>query len=751
MKNRTLRAAAGAASVLALAATHPGSAGAQERPLPTHVEDTVVVTARRYPSLRTEVPQKIEVITGRDIRRSAADEITDLLKEQAAVDVVQYPGLLSGIGIRGFRPEFSWINQRTLILIDGRPAGITNLATVDLNAVERVEVLKGPAASLYGSSAMGGAVNLITRRSTGALHGGASAAYGSWETLDLSAHVGGSLTDRVDTDLSISRFSRGEDYRVGEGNLFRGWVGSEQAVKIFADARREPVAEGGDGVVRPNTRYGYRSGTGRLGVRLTGALRADVRGAVFHADDVEGPGDLYSSFDPGTRKNLGRRTGEVSLGGTLGRHTPLFRAFAGREETEYFDTYAEDPYVSFTSEVDSWGVQLQDAVRIGAHTVTAGADLTALGSSSGAFSGPGVRRAPFSPDAGVASAAVFAEGKLSLLRGRVTATAGGRLDHTTLEIRETPLRTDLRPGEEDFSVFSPSAGLQYTPAEGVRLHATVGRAFVTPDALFKAGLGLTRTSAGTANITLGNPELDPERSWSWDTGIGFSRPRLGLDADVTYFHTRVEDRISTVSASFPAAARPRTAEGVPVGSVTTWVNANRARMEGIEWRLGYDLGALAGSRYSLRLFANATHYLNREETTRSVQVDAARFTGRTDFRPEEVVGALVFGAATDRDIFNVANATLNYGVEFDDLERFSTRLTGRYVGERLDVDFSDFSRVSDIEYPAFMTLDLVSTVRLAERYSVSVIVDNLTDENYYEKRGFNLPGRQVRLRLSADF
>jgi outer membrane cobalamin receptor len=49
-----------------------------------------------------------------------------------------------------------------------------------------------------------------------------------------------------------------------------------------------------------------------------------------------------------------------------------------------------------------------------------------------------------------------------------------------------------------------------------------------------------------------------------------------------------------------------------------------------------------------------------------------------------------------------------------------------------------------------MTLDLATTVRVTRSYSVALLVSNLTDENYYEKRGFNLPGRSVRLKLTAD-
>lgn len=734
-------------AVLAVVAL-PAVAAAQET-LPVYVADTVVVTTKRYPALRTEIPQKIEVISERDIERSTADELVDVLKEQSAVDVIQYPGLLSGVGIRGFRPEFSGVNKRTLLLIDGRPAGATNLSTIDPASIERIEVLKGPASSLYGSSAMGGAVNLVTRRSTGMLGGNVSAAYGSFQTYDVSARAGGSLTGRLDADLGFSRFSRGEDYRVGEGNLFRGWVGSESAVKLFNNAE-EQVPETGDGVVRPNSEYAYHSGSARLGYRLGDAFRLDVRGEMFGAEDVQTPPDLYNQYDTGGLKDLERRSGDVALSGALGVHAPLLRVFAAREATDFYATWDPNPYVSYVGETGTRGLQLQDAVRLGAHALTAGFDYTSVDATSLAFASASTPSAPFSPDYGTRSAAVFAEGKLTFLDGRLTGTLGGRFDRITLDYRETALRTDV-PEKESFAVFNPSLGAQYALAGGVRVHGTAGQAFVAPDAFHKAGISVQTNRANVATVTVGNPDIAPERSRTVDLGVGITRRSVGLDADVTWFHTRVEDRITSAGAGFPAAGRPRTAAGVPVGTVLTYVNASEAEMSGVEWRLGYDAGALAGYRYSLRFFANATHFLDRDETARGARIDAARFAGRTDFDPEQVFGALVLEGESTNRIRNVADATVTYGVEFDDLRRFSTRLAGRYVGERTDLDFSDFSRISDIRYPAFMTLDLVSTVRLADRFAVSLLVDNLTDENYYEKRGFNLPGRQLRLRLSTDF
>ena len=86
--------------------------------------------------------------------------------------------------------------------------------------------------------------------------------------------------------------------------------------------------------------------------------------------------------------------------------------------------------------------------------------------------------------------------------------------------------------------------------------------------------------------------------------------------------------------------------------------------------------------------------------------DAARFAGRTDFAAEDVVDAIGFGAATTGRIRNVAELTLSYGVEYDDRRRLSARLGGRYVGERLDTDFTDFLNVADFPTGRYQAEDV---------------------------------------------
>ena len=111
--------------------------------------DGVVVTGRRVETRIVETPQKVEIVDATDLARTVATALADALKKNAGVDVIQYAGVLAGIGIRGFRPQFSGVNKRSLLLIDGRPSGVTNLGTLRLDSIDRIEILKGAASSVY--------------------------------------------------------------------------------------------------------------------------------------------------------------------------------------------------------------------------------------------------------------------------------------------------------------------------------------------------------------------------------------------------------------------------------------------------------------------------------------------------------------------------------------------------------------------------------------------------------------------------
>lgn len=690
--------------------------------------DPVVVTATRSEVQRDKIPQQINIITRRDIEQTQAFDVTDIVKKLAAVNVIQYPSLSSGVGIRGFRPQFSGLNQRTLLLIDGRPAGATNLSTIGLNNAERVEVLKGPASALYGSQAMGGVINIITRRSKGKIRGNAFAEYGSFQTYQGGGNVGGNLTKRLDFDASLSYFRRAADYKLGNGNFFRDKLAGDQAVKNYSNKPAETVDDRkDDGLTRPNTKLTYYSGSLRVGYQLSSNWRIDVRGEKFIANDVESPGDITYGTTQAGLKDADRQAGEAALSGQLGQHKAMVRLFTSEENSLVKTINAAGlPITPFQSSStgNRWqGVQLNDSWQLGRHRLILGYDYLNASTRSRSWSDAVTERAPTQPNYALRSSAFYAQGLLTVAGERLTLQPGIRYDNITFDVQETPLLTTFKAGKKTNPFVSPSLGAIVRLAPGLRLNGTVGRAFVTPDAYNVAGYSQTRTSAGRITVTTGNPNLTNENSLSYDMGVAFSRPKAGFSASITYFNTNVKDRI----ARLVTQVNEKQDNGDVIVARGTYVNAANSAMDGIETEVAYDLGALAAYRHSLRLFANATSMIRYTET---------------------LVGT--DGATTERDIMNVANMNVNAGVDYDSFRGFRMRLLGRYVGHRKDTDFTDAAN-PEIVYPEYLVLDFSTSVTLARQHTLGLQITNLTDENYYEKRGYNLPGRSAFLKYSFSF
>ena len=736
----------------ALGAQQPGRDSARTSRLPK-----VITTASRYATPAESLPRRVEVITRAQLDATPALDLVDLLKKRAAIDVVQYPGLLGGIGIRGFRPQVGSLQQRALILLDGRPSGITNVSLLDLQDVERIEVLKGPASALYGSTAMGGVVNVVTRRRTGAFNGLLSASAGSFGASEFRVQGGGRVFRGVDADVSVRRYDQRENFDIGGGNALRGIFGRDSALKIYP-ARNKPnryVADTlGDGITRVFTTMATTSGNARVGGTIGGRVRVDVRGDLFDARDLPSPGDLFSAataFPGNSRKNLSRAGGAVELGGTFGSNALLARAFTTNENSDYLNRPDSVRFVNFVTQVLTTGLQLQDVLQVRGQQLVVGVDATNQRATSRRYASATTETGTFSPNSEIRSLAAFAEARLTALQGRLVTTVGARADRVTLALRSTPLRTDVIPGDDAFNVFNPSAGVLYAIGGGVRAHGSIGRAFLAPDAFGRAGITQT-VAANVASITFGNPGLKAEHAITADLGLGITRMDGAFDLDVTYFHTDVTDRITSARASFAAGSRPVLANGNLVSRVTTSVNAGSAQIRGMEGTVRYDIGAALGRSWSLNAFANATRIFSATETMPAVTVNAAQFNGQTNFSPTSIFQGVRIGAPlTELRIKNVASANWNVGLEYDDRSRFRIGALGRYVGTRTDTDFSDFSDVSDIEYPPFAVLDLTGGVRLTRRVRADVQVNNVTDENYYEKRGYNLPGRAFTVRVSTAF
>jgi outer membrane receptor for ferrienterochelin and colicins len=124
--------------------------------------DEVVVTATRTPRSMGNVAIPISVISSKTLYQSGSLRLNDILAEQTGIQVIDNFG--KGIQVQGLSSEY------TLILIDGEPligrtAGVLDLSKITVRNIRKIEIVKGPSSSLYGSEAMGGVINIITDRS----------------------------------------------------------------------------------------------------------------------------------------------------------------------------------------------------------------------------------------------------------------------------------------------------------------------------------------------------------------------------------------------------------------------------------------------------------------------------------------------------------------------------------------------------------------------------------------------------------
>lgn len=164
----------------------PALAVAQAVPDSVRQLPAVVVTATKGARDVRAVAIPTQVLTRQEIAAIGATRLSDLLAEQPGLALVQEFG--TGVQVQGFAPDY------TLILIDGEPVvgrqgGTLNLDRLTVSGIERVEIVKGPSSSLYGSEALAGVINLITRRPDAPLRLVTSARYETHKTVDATTEA----------------------------------------------------------------------------------------------------------------------------------------------------------------------------------------------------------------------------------------------------------------------------------------------------------------------------------------------------------------------------------------------------------------------------------------------------------------------------------------------------------------------------------------------------------------------------------
>ncbi len=581
------RLAAAALALLAVAApargqAPPAPAGVSAfadttRPV-TFLEETVV-TGARYPRAYYESPQALSFVTRKRLAEQAPTVVGDVLGTLPGVDMSkdspweQRP-VLRGLG-----------GQRVLVMMDGSPINSArgngpHPSLVGPGQIERVEVVRGPSSVAYGSDALGGAINIITRE----------AALDEGERFRGAAVVGVSSADRqrngqIDLMPRVGRLSaflssgarRALDFETPDNTrVFRsGFKDYNGLANLRYELTPHIALKGG---------YQLYRGTS---IQLPG-LTAEAPGFFqeFSFPEYDRDAAYLSMEHDYPRSWLARTTAKVHW-------QREHRNFFSHQE---FDTDLLGPHppserVRITNQdrffdLDTWGFQTQfTSRRTERYKLSAGLDLArdrtdgdnvrhrywvdAYGTTVRAD--PDVVTASV-PDGTFDSYAGFAQGEW-YLQPRWTLHAGGRYTRyryrTKLGLRSPAAGPSpaayFQPTAVDDGALSGSLGLSFAVLPDLHLTANAANGYRQPNAqdLFFNG----PASVGTV---LGNPDLGPETSRSYDFGLRWGPGSFAVAGNLFYSTYRdLIDAIDVTPAGGPPGA-PRTFQYVNVSEARIW-------------------------------------------------------------------------------------------------------------------------------------------------------------------------------------
>lgn len=532
----------------------PGAAREASGQQAPNTLDEMVVTAGRIAEPKKFITANVTVIDEQEIQQSSASDVGDLLAQKGIGAIKKYPGNLTTIGIRGFRTDSHGndLKGHVLILLNGRRAGTGNVAKIMTKNVERIEIIRGPASVQYGSAAVGGVVNVITRQGEGELKTFGEGYLGSFDAKEFSAGLSGEAKG-VDFSGTVTTGSE-KDYTTADGRKYQN-TGVDKQENLSLNLGYTFL---------PHNRIGF----------IYNGFEVDKAGSPSYlsANDLDDYGDKSNrSFD----LILDGRTGDDRFLWTA-------RYFNGRDKDIWADPTASNPDgydngIPSEQETDSQGAQGQLTTRLGIAQFTGGFDWADYRMES-----------TFNPKkSSYENLAGFLLGKMTILNERLTLSGGLRYDRYEVEMINPAGKT------ADDTHLTPNLGLSFLLTDYLKLRIGYSQAFVMPSADHMAA---DYTTWGKTYV--GNPDLSPETSVTYEGGVDIFYQ--SLSGSLTCFSTDFKDKIESITRA---------------NGDQSWDNLGKAKISGFEGNMGVDIGQFLGWGFEIKPYVGFTYLTNYEDET----------------------------------------------------------------------------------------------------------------------------------------
>jgi iron complex outermembrane receptor protein len=508
-----------AVTVLIAALLAPAGAAAQaESPLDQmtleELMNVPVTTVSRTPELSSRVPAALFVITSDDIRHSGATTLPELLRMAPGMQVARVDAGKWAMGMRGFADRLS---RSMLVLIDGRAVYSPLFAGtywetqhVMLQDIERIEVIRGPGGTLWGSNAVNGIINVITRSARDTQRGLIAGGVGTEVRARGALRYGGA---------------------VGEQAWLRGYVSGFDNDARFATGPVEydewRLAQAGF----------------RLDANLAGARSLRLQGDFYEARLGEWVVEtsLLPPYQDAYPTELPLRGGNLhaELTSPLGSDTDLaLRTYYEVTDRDEYPVSEARRTFDVDVQLSHYGFPRQQIVWGAGYRLSSAEIVTAPTASL--------------PDGSEALLSVFAQDEVSLAE-RLSVTLGAKLEHNRYS------GVEVQPSARAALLLSPTTTLWAAATRAVRRPSRVERHYATTSILSPAVPAFIRLSP--------NPDFAPETLWAYEAGVR-TRPHERLYVTISGFYNDWRDLLSTelLAAPFQETVPPAPTRTIyPVG------------------------------------------------------------------------------------------------------------------------------------------------------------------------------------------
>lgn len=552
-----------------------GGVTAQAEELPVYSFDEVVVTATRTENDVKKVPASTQVITQEDIKRGGATSVRNALSMYA--NIFQKSKVRGGghdIIIRGMETKHS------LVMVNGRRIsneadanGLGNAMSLDrinINDVEKIEIVRGPSSALYGSEAMGGVLNIITKPSkeqtllTGLEHTSEDTSH--WWHADTGRIGNFSMTldarfnkinrSMLDTATESDPYGTAQTYNAS----LNYYVNDHSYVNAYMDYYSQHLkTDMGTPAMKPIT---LTTSSGKMS--LSGQAMLEGTGSKAFKQKNYG-----ISWNGKTDKNDWRIQAYMSkFNWSTTSSTKVLGSIppAGMEGMFNYLLQKKNTYDFNHDEHNMWAIEGRDSLRVNDHhRVTFGAEYvkdkvagTGLGSNGdGVHSITENGKTKSSSEKTLSSYAAYLQDEIEY--GKWFIVPAIRYDHHSAYGSHT----------------SPKIGVTYNATDHFRIKANYGDGFKAPSvSQLYYDLDMEMGRGNWVHLT-GNPNLKPEKSKSWDLGV---EVEFGKGyGSLTYFDNDVDNLIASIPKGKDSNGH----------KLHRYENVNKARIKGLENTLGY--------------------------------------------------------------------------------------------------------------------------------------------------------------------